>query len=46
MSEEIIEYDSEGNVIHSKNSDESEEWIEYDSEGNLIKRTTIEVFNN
>jgi YD repeat-containing protein len=29
-------YDSNGNMIHSKNSDGYESWIEYDSDGNVI----------
>ena len=32
----ISEYDNNGNLIHSKNSDFVECWKEYDSNGNLI----------
>jgi len=33
---EINEYDSNGNVIHYKDSDDHEWWAEYDSNGNEI----------
>ena len=32
----VREYDSNGNVIHNKDSDGSEYWREYDSNGNMI----------
>ena len=32
----VIEYDSNGNLIHSKDSDGDEKWYEYDSNGNQI----------
>jgi|688.fasta_scaffold1928994_1 YD repeat-containing protein len=32
----IDEYDSNGNLIHSKDSDGFETWHEYDANGNLI----------
>ena len=36
MTNAIREYDSNGNVIHYKDSDGYEEWWEYDTNGNEI----------
>jgi len=40
MTNEMKEYDTNGNLIHSRNSSGFEVWYEYDDRGNLIHTRT------
>ena len=42
MTEEIVEYDEQGNLIHYRSSNGLEMWFEHNEQGNLIHYRTSE----